>query len=105
MYTRSLKPPLGHSFFLFGPRLTGKSTLLHETFSTKDTLFLDLLDPPIFQKYLSEPETLERELQASRGKYKHVVIDEVQRVTALLDVTHHLMESPMGRNLQFIISG
>jgi len=105
MYTRTLQPPLGHSFFLFGPRLTGKSTLLHETFSTKDTLFLDLLDPPIFQKYLSEPETLERELQASRGKYKHVVIDEVQRVPALLDVTHHLMESPMGRNLQFIMSG
>ncbi len=105
MYSRYIKFPDSHSFFLFGPRLTGKSTLLSQAFADEEVLFLDLLHPSVHQKYLADPETLMREIEGAKNKYKRIVLDEVQRVPALLDVTHHLMESPSGRHLQFIMSG
>ena len=105
MYSRQKKLPERNSFFLFGPRLTGKSTLLRQAFTGEDTLFLDLLQPSVHQKYLAEPETLKREIEAVKDKCKRVVLDEIQRAPALLDVAHHLMESPSSRHLQFIMSG
>ena len=105
MYSRLIKVPNKRSFFLFGPRLAGKSTLLRQFFSEKDSLFIDLLRPAILQKYLGEPETLEREIEAQKSRYKRVILDEVQRAPALLDVVHHVMESPLGENLQFVMSG
>lgn len=97
--------PKRRSFFLFGPRLTGKSTLLIQTYADEKVLFLDLLKPFVHQKYLAEPEILLREIAAAKGRYKQIVLDEIQRVPALLDVVHHLMESSSGRHLQFIMSG
>lgn len=70
-----------------------------------ETLYLDLLETTVFQRYLSEPQTLKRELQAGKGKYRRVVVDEIQRVPELLDETHHLMESSIGKHVQFIMSG
>lgn len=105
MYSRMISLPERNSFFLFGPRLTGKSTLLRQAFGEEGVLFLDLLKPSVLQKYLADPEALARELDAAKGAYKRVVLDEVQRAPALLDVAHHLMESPSGRRIQFIMSG
>lgn len=105
MYPRSIKLSDSHSFFLFGPRLTGKSTLLRQAFAGEEVLFLDLLHPSVYQKYVAEPEALIREVEAAKGKFKRVVLDEIQRVPALLDAAHHLMESPSGRCLRFIMSG
>ncbi|MBI4677051.1 MAG: ATP-binding protein [Elusimicrobia bacterium] len=105
MYSRCIDLPKRNSFFLFGPRLTGKSTLLRRAFADEDVFFLDLIHPSVHQKYLAEPAALLREIEAAKGKYKRVVLDEIQRVPALLDAVHHLMESPSGRHLQFIMSG
>ncbi len=105
MYSRKIILPQRNSFFLFGPRLTGKSTLLRQAFGQKDDLFLDLLQPAVHQKYLAEPEALKREIEAAADKCKRVVLDEIQRAPALLDMAHHLMESPSTRHLQFIMSG
>ncbi len=105
MYSRCINLPKRNSFFLFGPRLTGKSTLLRQTFTQEDVLFLDLLHPSVHQKYLADPAAFLREIEAAKGKYKRIVLDEIQRVPALLDVVHHLMESSLGRSLQFIMSG
>ncbi|MBI4370931.1 MAG: ATP-binding protein [Elusimicrobia bacterium] len=105
MYSRYIDLPKRNSFFLFGPRLTGKSTLLRQTFAGEEVLFLDLLHPSVHQKYLAEPAAFLREIEAANGKYKRIVLDEIQRVPALLDVVHHLMESSAGRHLQFIMSG
>ncbi|MBI4802991.1 MAG: ATP-binding protein [Elusimicrobia bacterium] len=105
MYTRLVKLPGRQNFFLFGPRLTGKSTLLRREYSGEDVLFLDLVKPSVHQKYLAEPEALLREIEAAGDKYNRVVLDEIQRVPELLDVAHHLMESSAGRRLQFIMSG
>jgi len=86
---RFLGPPKG-SFFLFGPRGTGKTTWLRRRFP--DALWLDLLDPEAQRRFLGHPEEL-RDLVLGSERGRAVVIDEVQKAPVLLDVVHGLMES------------
>ena len=65
------------SFFLFGPRGTGKSTWLRE--ARQGAIWVDLLDPEAQRIYQARPERL-RELVAGRPETVDVVIDEVQKV-------------------------
>ena len=90
------------SFFLFGPRGTGKSTLLKEKFS--HALFVDLLDPDSYRTYVSHPEQL-RALVEGNPKTSQFVIDEIQKIPALLDVVHQLIEEKSRRPVQFILTG
>jgi predicted AAA+ superfamily ATPase len=96
---RFLHSPEG-SFFLFGPRGTGKSTWLRE--ARQEAIWLDLLDPEAQRIYQARPERL-RELIAGRPEAVDVVIDEVQKVPALLDVVHGLLENE--RRLRFVLTG
>ncbi len=80
----------GSSFFLFGPRGTGKSTWLKTQFP--DALSVDLLDPETQRQLRARPERL-GELIAAKPDAKLVVVDEIQKVPALLDVVHSLMET------------
>ena len=91
------------SFFLFGPRGTGKSTFLRQAFA--DALWVDLLRPEVHQRFAARPERL-RELVDGNREARVVVVDEVQRVPALLDVVHHLIER-RGRRAapRFVLSG
>jgi len=95
---RNLAAPSG-SFFLFGPRGTGKTTWLRQTFS--EALWLDLLDPQQQRAYLARPERL-REWVDAHPLARDVVIDEIQKVPALLDVVHQLIEAKRG--LRFILT-
>ena len=70
---RFLDPPSG-SFFLFGPRGTGKSTWLRQQFP--DALWIDLLDPALLRDYLARPERL-RDLVLRNEQSRVVVIDAV----------------------------
>ena len=88
------------SFFLFGPRGTGKSAWAKWFF--KDCLRLDLLEPDLFRAYASRPEQLKELVEANLQK-RHILIDEVQRVPALLSVVHNLIEEHP--DLQFILTG
>ena len=90
------------SFFLFGPRGTGKSTWLRSQFP--EALFVDLLDPHSFRTYVSHPEQLRALVDGNSG-ISRLVIDEVQKVPALLDVVHQLIEDKSRRPLQFILTG
>jgi predicted AAA+ superfamily ATPase len=90
------------SFFLFGPRGTGKSTLLKANFP--DALVVDLLDPGSYRAYVSHPEQLRALVEGNPG-ISRLVIDEIQKVPALLDVVHQLIEEKSRRPLQFIITG
>ena len=97
---RFLQPPPG-SFFLFGPRGTGKSTWLAQVFP--EALRLDLLAPDVLRAYQARPERL-AELIAAAGKTAHtVVIDEIQKAPQLLDVVHALVEQ--WRDLRFVLTG
>jgi predicted AAA+ superfamily ATPase len=85
---RFFRAPSTH-YFLFGPRGTGKSTWLREAYP--DALWVDLLRPEEQRLLAARPERL-RELVAGNPRAEVVVIDEVQKVPALLDVVHELVE-------------
>lgn len=98
MYTRILKPVKNKSFFLFGSRGTGKTTWLKKQFP--DALYFDLLDSEIYNDFLARPSRLG---QMIPDKYNDiVVVDEIQRVPALLYEVHRLIEE---RGLTFALTG
>lgn len=84
MLPRLFEDP-GLSFFLFGPRGTGKPTWLHQTYD--DPLWIDMLDPETRRRFVARPERLRDQIVAAPGK-RVVVIDEIQKAPALLDVVH-----------------
>lgn len=92
--------PVQKSFFLLGPRGTGKSTLIKDSFP--EAVYVDLLLPDVFRTYLAHPERLRELVMANRDK-KVIVIDEVQKVPQILEVVHSLMEEKQG--WQFILTG
>ncbi|MEE9557574.1 MAG: AAA family ATPase [Candidatus Adiutricales bacterium] len=84
-----LLPTPGRSFFLFGPRGTGKSTWLREVLP--DAFRLDLLDASLFLELSRDPHLLEAMI-GIRPANSWVVLDEIQKIPALLDEVHRLME-------------
>lgn len=83
------------SFFLFGPRGTGKTTLIHRTLS--DATVIDLLEIKTYREYLKNPSLIyEQPLMPI------VVIDEVQKLPEILDEVHRLIEA---KKLTFLLTG
>lgn len=97
-YRRLLAPPKG-SFFLFGVRGVGKSTWTHAAFPQAHTV--DLLDEGLYHTLLTEPSTFAAEL-AALPRTMPVIVDEVQRIPALLNEVHRAMEI---RRQRFILLG
>ena len=102
MFDRSLvlPQPGSETFFLWGPRQAGKSTLLRGCYP--DAYWVDLLKSEVFRRYLDHPEYLRQELAAAPLAGRQIVIDEVQKVPALLDEVHWLIEN---RGLHFALCG
>lgn len=100
MFARILQGRLPqHSFFLFGPRQVGKSTLLREL----NTIFsLDLLDPEKQLMYIKTPNLFMQQVEALPHEGM-ILIDEIQRAPQLLDVIHLLIEKYP--RLHFAMSG
>ena len=88
------------SFFLFGPRGTGKSTWLRHTLP--DALYLDLLRPDLQRELSARPERLLELVRGDPGR-DTVILDEVQRVPDLLNVVHSVLESKERR--RFVLTG
>ncbi|MBI5525031.1 MAG: ATP-binding protein [Deltaproteobacteria bacterium] len=100
MFTRTLSRALPKSsFFLFGPRQVGKTTLLE---GVPDAIRIDLLDPDEQLAFNKSPNLLRERLSAAPQR-RTVVIDEIQRVPRLLDVVQSLFDHD--RSLRFIMSG
>ncbi len=95
---RDISIPQG-SFFLFGPRGTGKSTFV-KSLIKKDTLYIDFLDPDTFRTFSAFPETMLKTVNAVNPV--QVIIDEVQKIPQILDVVHKIMEE---KNIRFILTG
>jgi uncharacterized protein len=91
VFRRALRLPRPgeETFFLWGPRQTGKTTLLRATYP--DAIWIDLLRSDEYRRYLEQPHLLREELAAAPSG-RQVVIDEVQKVPALLDEVHLLHE-------------
>ena len=98
----SLELPKGQSAFLWGPRKTGKSTLLRERFP--DAVRFDLLDTRLLLEFTRSPWALAERLAALDGPTltSPVIIDEVQKVPAVLDEVHRLIED---KGLGFVLCG
>jgi predicted AAA+ superfamily ATPase len=95
----TLPKPGTDSFFLWGPRQTGKTTLLRAIYP--HSRWVDLLKAEEYRRYLERPETLREEL-AAYADVNHVVIDEIQKVPTLLDEVHWLHEN---RGIRFALCG
>jgi predicted AAA+ superfamily ATPase len=96
---RFFRPP-DRSFFLFGPRGTGKSTLVKGAYA--NIKVIDLLSPSLVRQYRARPE-LFIDLVLANHMIKTFIIDEVQKVPELLSIVHKLIEEKKG--WQFILTG
>lgn len=85
------------SYFLLGPRQTGKTSLIQH--ALKDSLIYDLLDSSTYLALSHNPGRLEQEIGPDR---QTVVIDEIQRLPSLLNEVHRLIEK---RNIRFLLTG
>ncbi len=92
MFSRLRHFPHKHSFFLFGPRGTGKSTLLKKRFAPHQSLWLDLLDSQVEDRFSRNPSDLYAIVKALPKEILYVIIDEIQKVPKLLDEVHRLIE-------------
>ena len=84
------------SFFLFGPRSTGKTTLLHKAFPSARVY--DLLHPETYRRLHIRPQLLEEE---NTKKSKIIVIDEIQKHVSLLDMVQFLIS----KGYKFLLTG
>jgi len=99
MIGRNITFPDG-SFFLFGPRGSGKSCWLHNAYAN-DMAYIDLLESRVFNRLSADPQRLSEYIPD--GQTDPVIVDEIQKIPALLDEVHRLMEK--NRNLRFILTG
>lgn len=97
---RSISLPKKSSFFLFGPRGTGKSLWLKSMYP--DAVLVDLLKPDTRMELEAHPERLESMIDAYPRK-KTVIIDEVQKIPDILSLVHLFIEKDPNR--QFILTG
>jgi predicted AAA+ superfamily ATPase len=101
MINRTLKLPLNKSFFLFGPRQSGKTTLINSVFHDK-VFKVNLLLSDQFFKYSKDPSLFRREVMEKKKSITHVFIDEIQRIPNLLNEVQYLVDTT---SLHFIMSG
>lgn len=101
MFHRICQPGSSQSFFLFGARGTGKSTLLKELKFLRQSLYIDLLQPETEAQYSLRPETLEEQARALKAG-SWITIDEIQKTPKLLDLVHRIIEE---KKIRFALSG
>ena len=102
MYKRLVNPILSNSFFLFGPRGTGKSTFLKELFKNTNCLWIDLLDLEEEDELRLSPQSLIQRIKAKESEIEWVVIDEVQKLPKLLNIIHQQIENT---TVKFALTG
>ena len=85
------------SCFLFGPRQTGKTSLINNTLS--DYRMYNLLKTDVYLKLSRSPERLRQEIG---DEERIVIIDEIQKLPGLLDEVHNLIEE---KEIRFLLTG
>jgi predicted AAA+ superfamily ATPase len=98
MYSRFINPPQAKSFFLFGPRGTGKTTWVKSAFPK--AVYIDLLEAELFNDLTANPQRLSNFIPPDFKDW--VIIDEIQRIPELLHEVHRLIET---KKYRFILTG
>jgi predicted AAA+ superfamily ATPase len=104
MFPRSIKLPKSKSFFLFGARGVGKSTLLRTSLPREQTHTINLLLAAEEDRFVRNPDLLVEVVSNLNPDVRWVVIDEIQKVPKLLDLVHYLIEETP-RELRFVMTG
>lgn len=94
----NIDPNLDQSFFLFGPRGVGKTSWLKTRYP--NAIYFDLLNDDTYREFLSRPSRLGERISTKHDNW--IIIDEIQKVPALLNEVHRLIEN---RKLKFILTG
>ena len=103
MLQRLCNPLKSHSFFLFGARGVGKTTLLEERFPRSESImWFDLLDNLVYSELLYKPEIFEQRILAKKDKLEWVVVDEVQKIPQILNSIQKLIQK---NKLKFALTG
>ncbi len=100
--TLRIKLPPGQSAFLWGPRKTGKTTLLRQSFP--ESIVYDFLQTDLYLDFSKNPALLRQQILAfpvDRLK-KPIILDEVQKVPMILDEVHWLIEN---KGMNFVMCG
>ncbi|MCB0341239.1 MAG: ATP-binding protein [Pseudobdellovibrionaceae bacterium] len=101
MVNRAINLSKSRSFFLFGARGTGKTSLLQQEFvGHPGVLYIDLLKPSKEDLYRLYPETLAHQIEAET--FEWVIVDEIQKLPKLLDLVHHAI---VNKRQKFILTG
>lgn len=100
MISRISKPSKSQSFFLFGPRGSGKSSLLKMLFEENEALWINLLDQKTEFVLSQNPDHLLEMWKLNKQKW--VIIDEVQKIPRILDVVHRGIED---HKIKFSLTG
>jgi len=85
------------SHFLFGPRQTGKTSLIRH--SLKGVRSYDLLDNSVYLSLSQDPSRIAQEINP---RDRIIVVDEIQRLPILLNEVHRLIEE---RGIRFLLTG
>jgi predicted AAA+ superfamily ATPase len=97
-FIKRLLPMPEQSFFLFGPRGSGKTTWVKHQF--KNSFQFDLLDESLYQSYLADISQFANELRTLETE-SWVFVDEIQRLPNLLNEVHRFIED---KGLRFILT-
>lgn len=99
---RLLQLPTERHIFLFGARNTGKSTLIEHYYDVYGAYYFDLLDQSLEQQLQIRPHAFYEMVKALPAEKPYVIIDEIQKIPALLNVVQRLMKD---KDRYFIMSG
>lgn len=104
MLPRLCNLPKSLSFFLLGPRQTGKTTLIDSFIADKKAFKVNLLDRNVFLRYLTDPGLFyaETSKEITQNSVSYVFIDEIQKIPTLLDEVQRLIQET---GVIFILSG
>ncbi len=91
-----------NSFFLFGPRGVGKTTLIKGQFQSENAIYINLLDNDLMDQFLLDQNRFLSIINTPENLNKSVIIDEVQKLPNLLNVAHIQIQE---RKRQFILTG
>lgn len=98
MFARNLILSTQSSCFLFGPRGVGKSTFVRSKYPNAP--YIDLLDSRVYTQLLADPGSILRYIPPNNKEA--IIIDEIQRVSELLNEVHRLIEE---KRYRFILTG